>query len=659
MKTEKKTGTIHIFRKLLPLMVKASPTLFWVYIALSVLHSTSFGVMTIMQQRFFDSAALFAGGEKTFTGVFLALGLLGLSYVANQVLNGVCNFVPGVYEKKTNVVLSDQIHRKIARLDPIAFEDTEKLDDINKAEKGKGEAYWFVFTIITIGCFYIPYFLLMGWYLLSLKPILAVAILIVFLPTALAQLVRTKLFANLEDASAPVRREYEYYEACMVSREYFKETRLLGGFGYFKKLYLETLACLQKLKLKTTIKANLFELAVCCLTVIGYCTILWLLFDALMKREVSVGAFAAVFTSIETLYNLMEEVICRHLGTVSENMGTIRNYVNFLELEERKGSVDEAPAWGDIVLEHVSFSYPNPGKEEDESMDEENALAEKKGKRECVVPDDSGVKHAGHRVVNDENCAEQCTVSDEERAEQCAVSDGHRAVNDVSFTLRKGETLAIVGENGSGKSTLIRLISGLYLPDEGSVRINGVKTSDLTLGALSARTSAVFQKYQRYQMTLRENITISETEKHCDEEHLEEVCAMAGTDSRDAAFPKGYETMLSREFDGVDLSGGKWQRVAIARGFYRDHNLIILDEPTAAIDPYEETRIYNRFAELSKNKSAVIVTHRLGSVKLADRIVVMKEGRAVQIGTHEELIHREGEYQRLYRAQEQWYQETL
>lgn len=128
-------------------------------------------------------------------------------------------------------------------------------------------------------------------------------------------------------------------------------------------------------------------------------------------------------------------------------------------------------------------------------------------------------------------------------------------------------------------------------------------------------------------------------------------------DSNGRSFPEGYKTMLSREFDGVDLSGGQWQRVAIARGFFRDHQLIILDEPTAAIDPYEETRVYNRFAEISKDKTAVIVTHRLGSVKLADRIVVLKDGKVVQVGTHDELIARSGEYHRLYKSQEKWYVE--
>lgn len=548
-----------IFWRLFPQIMKAAPVLLWVEIVLSVCHGVSWGVETVMQQHFFDAAAGLAAGSIAWGQVFLALGLLGCANVACQVLNGVANYLPSVLEGKAGGQLSEAIHRKAARLDPAVFEDTQKLDDINKAERGKQSAFWLVCDIMMIFAFYVPYFLFMGWYLFTLKPVLAAAILIVFFPTAFAQFIRSKVFSNLEDESVPVRREYEYYENCMVGREYFRETRLL--------------------------------------TAAGYCAILLLLFDSLMKGQVSVGTFAAVFNSVGFLYSIMEEVICRHLVNIAQDIGTIRNYLNFLELDERAGQWDTAPGWGDIVLEHVSFSYPG-------------------GKK--------------------------------------------KAVEDVSFILKKGETLAVVGENGSGKSTLIRLICGLYLPDEGSVYMNGIKTGALSTNALFSDTSAVFQKYQRYQMTLRENITVSGPGKACRDETLDHICRMAGTGQDENAFPDGYETMLSREFDGVDLSGGQWQRVAIARGFFREHHLIILDEPTAAIDPYEETRIYNQFAEISKDKSAVIVTHRIGSVKLADRIVVMKEGRAVQIGSHEKLIaEKGGEYRRLYESQQQWYQESV
>lgn len=597
--TKKERTMAGAFGKLLPVMIKAAPFLFIASMVVAVLHGVSFGVVTMMQQRFFDRAVDAAGGRVGIGQAFLALALLGIANVACQVLNGVGNFLPDVVDGKVGAHLSMAIQRKIARLDPAVFEDTEKLDDINKAEQGKDAAFWYVSDIIAILTFYVPYFVFMGWYLFSLKPILVSAIVIIFLPTALAQLIRVKAFSRLEDASAPVRREYEYYETCMAGREYFKETRILGGFSYFKKLYQETLVCLQRLKFKATMKSNLFELSTRAVTVAGYCAILWMLYDALMKREVTVGAFAAVFNSIGMLYDIMEEVVCSHIGEMAANTGSIRNYLNFLAMEERAGQRREAPDWGDMVLENVSFAYPA-------------------GKKEDGTPEQ--IKYA---------------------------------VKNVSLTLHRGETLAVVGENGSGKSTLIRLIAGLYLPGEGTVRKNGVDTRQLTMDALTCRTSAVFQKFQCYQMTLAENIVISNPGAESGKARLDSVCAMAGTEP--GAFPQGYDTMLSREFDGIDLSGGQWQRVAIARGFFRGHDLIILDEPTAAIDPYEETRIYNRFAEIARDKSAVIVTHRLGSVKLADRILVMKDGEAVQMGTHEELIAREGEYKRLYEAQEQWY----
>lgn len=591
MREKKKNHSMKVLLRLLPGVVKSAPLLLLVFIVTTVCHGVSWGVETVMQQRFFDQAAAMAGGGGSFEAALTALGFLGAANVGCQVLNGAGNFLPGVVGNKVLGHQSMEIHEKIARLSPVVFEDTGKLDDINKAEAGKENAFWFVCDFIALLTFYIPYFLFMGWYLFSLKPILAVVIVIIFLPTAFAQLIRMKAFSDLEDESAPVRREYEHYEACMVSREFFRETRLLGGFSYFKRLYLETMDLMHRLKYKASMKSNLFELSMRVLTVAGYVVILLLLFDALMKQEVSVGAFAAVFNSLGLLYGLMEEIICRHISDMAQNMGSIQNYLNFLDLEERKGERDEEPGWGDIVLSDVSFSYPG------------------------------------------------------------AESD---AIREVCFTLKKGETLAIVGENGSGKSTLVRLICGLYEPKSGSVKMNGTDSGMLSLRALTVRTSAVFQKFQRYQMTLRENITISDRLRSCGEEELDRVCAMAGAAKED--FRKGYDTMLSREFDGVDLSGGQWQRTAIARGFFRDHDLIILDEPTAAIDPYEETRIYNQFAQIARDKSAVIVTHRLGSVKLADRILVMKEGRAVQLGPHEELIGQEGEYRRLYEAQEQWYQ---
>lgn len=201
---KQKINLCRAFFRLLPEIIKTCPPLFFAGFFLSVFHGISWGVETVMQQRFFDQAVAFAAGTVSFRRVFGALGALGLANVMCQILNGAGNFVPDVMSKISGRNLSTAIHQKIARLDPAVFEDPQKLDFINKAEAGEKNAFWFVDTIVgSIGGFYIPYFLFMGWYLFSLKPVLAAAIGIVFVPTAAAQLIRIKAFAHLEDQSAP------------------------------------------------------------------------------------------------------------------------------------------------------------------------------------------------------------------------------------------------------------------------------------------------------------------------------------------------------------------------------------------------------------------------------------------------------------------------
>jgi ATP-binding cassette subfamily B protein len=230
------------------------------------------------------------------------------------------------------------------------------------------------------------------------------------------------------------------------------------------------------------------------------------------------------------------------------------------------------------------------------------------------------------------------------------------SITDINLKRTQGETVAIVGENGAGKSTLVRLMIGLYKPCTGTVTFGGLNTSDTPLKTLFKHISGVFQKFQRYQLTLRENIQMGDKSSS---EEISRALTQAGMlengELDPATYPKGYDTMLGREFDGVDLSGGQWQRVAIARGLYRAHNIVVLDEPTAAIDPIEESKIYEKFIEISQNKTAIIVTHRLGSTKIADRVIVMEKGKITDIGNHEELLAKGGAYATMFHAQAEWY----
>ncbi|MEG0132567.1 MAG: ABC transporter ATP-binding protein [Clostridium sp.] len=596
-KEEKPMSLWTMIARLFPQIASVSPGLFILNYTCSFIDSILLVGAVVYMQKLFDSVANLATNKGTLEQAILALLTLFVIKVLKEVEFGIYSVIGETYYMKSTGKLSHNINLKMAKLDPISFENPEILDHIDKSYLGTRNADGFINTIMDVLTAYIPYYIFMGAYLFSLKPILVVSLLLIFLPVLLSQLVRAKVFADLEDKTASFRRKSDYYESCIVGREYVKETRILGGCSYFMGLFKDALTQMNSLKWKADMKMNLIEFAMKFISLVGYLGILWMLFSILINKEITVGAFAAVFASIDSMFATMEEMICNRLGYFAESFGKIQNYLRFLDLPERDYSdyKHEKTVHGDISLKDVSFAYP---------------LADK------------------------------------------------NAVENINLEIHKGETIAVVGENGSGKSTLIRLITGIYLPKTGTVFHNKKATNEFASRDLFQGVSAVFQKFQRYQLSFEDNVTISEMgDKYNTEENLKHSVTQAGIDMDINTFKNGYDTMLSREFDGIDLSGGQWQKIAIARGFYRQHELIILDEPTAAIDPIEETKIYERFAEISKEKTAVIVTHRLGSVKFAHRIVVMKEGRIVGIGSHDELILSCPLYADMWKSQSQYYTE--
>ena len=274
-------------------------------------------------------------------------------------------------------------------------------------------------------------------------------------------------------------------------------------------------------------------------------------------------------------------------------MGEIRNFLEFLRISPSRRDIQQLDKKCEIRMQNVSFRYPNADVE---------------------------------------------------------------ALRDVNLLVQPGETIAIVGENGAGKSTLVKLLMGLYTPSTGIVEYGDTDIKCVEYSALFDRMSGVFQKYSKYALSLKDNVMISDFNAPDSNDRIEKSLGDVHVDKDDlSVFPEGMDTMLSREFDGVDLSGGQWQRIAIARGIYRDSDLIILDEPTAAIDPIEESNIYREFTHMAEGKTAIIVTHRIGSAKIADRIVVMKNGEIAEAGTHEQLVAQNGVYANMYEAQSKWY----
>ncbi len=231
-------------------------------------------------------------------------------------------------------------------------------------------------------------------------------------------------------------------------------------------------------------------------------------------------------------------------------------------------------------------------------------------------------------------------------------------LTDVNVKVSKGETLALVGENGAGKSTLVKLITFLYRPTAGRILVNGQDASRFSPSSLRAEMSTVFQDYGQYQMTVRENIALGDVEAAADEAAVRAAAERAGADGFVEALPERYDNMLGRWFEGGrQLSGGQWQRLALARLYFRGGSVLIFDEPTAALDADAEFEVIETLRSHAKGRITIIVSHRFSTVRMAERIVVLQQGRVIEQGTHDELLDLSGVYARMFLRQARGYLE--
>jgi ATP-binding cassette subfamily B protein len=226
------------------------------------------------------------------------------------------------------------------------------------------------------------------------------------------------------------------------------------------------------------------------------------------------------------------------------------------------------------------------------------------------------------------------------------------AVRHLSFTLRAGEVVALVGENGAGKTTLVKLLTRLYDPDEGRILLDGHDLREYDLDGLRGNMGVIFQDFVRYNFSAADNIAVGRIAARNDRARIERAATRSQADEVIARLPAGYEQMIGKRFkNGVELSGGEWQKIAIARAYMREAEVLILDEPTAALDARSEYEVFRRFKELSEGKTAILISHRFSSVRMADRILVLADGKVEAAGTHEELVAQRGRYSELFELQ--------
>jgi ATP-binding cassette subfamily B protein/ATP-binding cassette subfamily C protein len=230
---------------------------------------------------------------------------------------------------------------------------------------------------------------------------------------------------------------------------------------------------------------------------------------------------------------------------------------------------------------------------------------------------------------------------------------GAPALREVSVEIRRGEVVALVGENGSGKTTLAKILAGLYRPDSGTVFWDETAIGDVDPEPLRERIAVIAQDHANWPLTVRHNITMGRAE---DPDRLAEAAAASGADTVIRTLSRGYDTLLARQFkDGAELSGGQWQRIAAARGFYRSAPLLIMDEPTAALDARAEYALFSSIRKHAADRSVLLITHRLASVRHADRIYVLEDGRVTERGAHADLLALGGQYAELFTLQASQY----
>ncbi len=231
------------------------------------------------------------------------------------------------------------------------------------------------------------------------------------------------------------------------------------------------------------------------------------------------------------------------------------------------------------------------------------------------------------------------------------------ALRNLSFTLQAGEKLALVGENGAGKTTLVKLLARLYDPAEGRILLDGHDLREYDLLELRRNIGVIFQDYTRFKMSAGTNIAVGDIDERTNRPRIQQSAERSLADTVIAKLPDGYEQQLGRSFNkGVELSGGEWQKVALGRAYMRDAQLVILDEPTAALDARAEYEVFQRFIKLTEGRSAVIISHRFSTVRMADRILVLENGTLLEIGSHAQLLEHDGRYAELFGLQARGYQ---
>ncbi|WP_370808238.1 ATP-binding cassette domain-containing protein [Eubacterium ramulus] len=521
------------------------------------------------------------------------LGVIWGVFVASEVSNSVFYACMVKIDSKVGMQLGIELGEKGGRLSLIQYEDVEINNRLKRAQDCIEHGR---FSDLSLSVFNIlAEVLKVGstlFILARFSPLLALVSLLSVVPYFVVRLIRGKEFYELKKYQAAGERRRNYLYDLFGDKRVVKELRIFGIESYIEEKLYQTRDAMNQ-ELWDFKKRDICSFLLCeILCKCGYVLSIIIAILLLLNHRLDFGMLAASLVAF-TSFQLAAKYFLISLGRIPECAAFVRDYYDFIDIDEDvHGTEKFEPNFDKINVKNVCFAYPNTD---------------------------------------------------------------HLTISDISFDIKKNESIAIVGNNGSGKTTLVKLLTDLYKVQEGEILYGTQNIKDLETKEFYQNVSIVSQDFVKYEMTLQENIGISDWKQMGNTDKIQEL--LKQMDLPELSEVDALNTLLGSEFDGRDLSIGQWQKLAIARGMFKESSMIVLDEPTAALDPIMETTILKMFLQIAKEKTAIIVSHRIGICREVDKIIVMKKGKVVEIGNHDELLAKKGEYYQLYKMQQKWYVE--
>lgn len=533
-----------------------------------------------------------ASRQYLWTLVILELSLA----VVSEVMNRTITLVDGLLGDLFSNAISEDLIRHAAKLDLYQFEDARFYDKLERARR-QTNARTVLMTQVLSQLQDLISIILLGAGLVFFNPWLILLLFVAVLPSFLGETHFNQKSYSLTRSWTPERRELDYLRYIGASDETAKEVKIFNLADFIADRFQRIAHNYYKVNRNLSIRRAAVGTILSSIGTLAYYGAYVFILIQTVGGLITVGTLTFLSGSFNRMRNMLQGMMSR-FSKIAESALYLQDLFDFFAIQPNIKSTEKSiplpqPIKTGVTFEGVGFKYANSEK---------------------------------------------------------------WAIRNLSFHLQAGEKLALVGENGAGKTTLVKLLARLYEPTEGRILLDGVDLRDYSLADLREQIGIIFQDYIRFQMTARENIAIGQIGRLEDIPEIKSAAVKSLADTVVDDLPAEYEQMLGRRFDNaVDLSGGQWQKIALARAYMRDAQLLILDEPTSALDARAEHEVFLRFSDLIEGKSAVLISHRFSTVRMADRILFLENGQLKELGSHEELIAMDGKYAELFHLQAQGY----